>query len=101
MLAGKRFMTFARISGWDSQTRNSFAPAGFAAPTGTPMVQPPPRLTLSGDRTTPHLRFGFCENVSNAFDDEVSMPTLLASNNGWISRVVVKFGVPSGVTWYL
>src|SRR3954452_5516451 len=57
-LAGKRFMALARMVGWESQRRNVLAPAGFVAPTGTPIVQPPPLLIFSGDSTVPHLRLG-------------------------------------------
>src|SRR3712207_6812574 len=96
LLAGNRFIALAMISGRESHRRKVLAPAGLLAPTGMPMVQPPPRLTFSGDSTMPHLRFGFLAKVSKALDEDVKSPTLLASNSGWISRVVVKFGVPSG-----
>src|SRR3954470_10168274 len=88
LLAGNRFIALAMISGWESHRRNVLAPLGLAAPTGIPMVQPPPRLTFSGDSTTPHLSSGFFEKLSKALDEAVSMPTLLASKSGWISRVV-------------
>src|SRR5690606_7815663 len=63
-LAGQRFITLAWFSGLLSHSRKVFAPSGFLAPTGIPMVQPPPRLILSGAVIAPHFRSGILENAS-------------------------------------